>query len=94
VTLDELKLAMLFSPPVGSTRDGQMVFSYEAIAKAAERLGFVPVSKRQAFAMLRSVGFTDTKSDGERRIAVHHRTFATLMVPTIKEAIVELEDMK
>jgi hypothetical protein len=86
VTLDELKLAMLFSPPVGSTRDGQMVFSYEAIAKA--------VSKRQAFAMLRSVGFTDTKSDGERRIAVHHRTFATLMVPTIKEAIVELEDMK
>ncbi len=94
MTLDELKRTLLFSPPVGVTRDGQIVFSFEVIAKGAELLGFEPVSKRQCFAMLRDCGFIDTKSDGERRIAVNLRTFATFATPTVKEMIVEFEGMK
>jgi hypothetical protein len=61
---------------------------------SAELQGIELTPKRKTFAMLREMGFTDTRRDGENMVAVTLPTYAMIIIPVGNEMIAELEALK
>jgi hypothetical protein len=89
--INELKRVILLSIPSGLTADKRIMFSFDSLATSAALQGIELPSKSKTLAMLRSIGFTDAKSNKENRIAVPLRMYAVLITPVLKELTAALE---
>jgi hypothetical protein len=86
VILDELKRVIARTTPDGITREGQLTFTFESLAASAESQGVELKSKRKTYAMLREMGFTDTNSAGDRRMAASWQIIMSIVVPAFLPA--------
>lgn len=99
MTLDQLKKVVACSIPC-NILDGRVSYSYEALCASAIATGTELPPKGETFAMLRSMGFSDFKSNGERKIAASFRSVLLISIPIWKRiekqitAQIENEDSK
>ncbi len=89
--IKDMKRAVFFSTPSGMTTDKRITWSFDALAAGAKSQNIEFPPKREFFAMLREIGFTDAKVDGERRIAATLPIFASIVVPIVNGALAQLE---